>query len=179
MTEAYETGSVEESDISGDEENEENSSIGVVLQRTHQKKNRVPSGLWTISQQTTIEEFVKKTLYKCAPVMDAEQFQDGAIFGGFASVLNMEADDFTPQQRKSLIAMTKYRLDQTRSRDRKIAFRNMSTYSFEIAHCVNECIEQSANVHRQISLGESGYFGKIDADKELLGIWKGAPPKES
>lgn len=115
-------------DSSDDEEGERNSAEGVLVAKKNQKKVRVPPGTWGLGQEVAVEDFIKEKLYKFAPILDTESFEaDDALFNMFAVELRMNGREFTREQKKSIIAMTKYRLDQTRSRDRKIAFKNAST----------------------------------------------------
>jgi len=109
-----------------DEEEGTNKALGVIIPRKNKKRQSNNTGVWTISQQSAIDSYIKNVIYVRAPVMDTESFKDDTVYSKFASTLNMTVDEFSEEQKKSLISLTKYRLDQTQSRDRKMAFRNMS-----------------------------------------------------
>ena len=114
----------DEDDDQGDDDRI-NTAEGVLVPKTSQKYVRAPTGVWEYGQDVAIENYIKREIYKAAPILDTSVFRDGEIFKLFEKELRMDGK-FSQAQQKSIIAMTKYRLDQTRSRDRKIAFKNMS-----------------------------------------------------
>lgn len=130
MAEESEGNSDVEGDKSNDDEEDDDISAGVEETKRYSGKNRIKAGLWSFSQLTSIEDLIKNYIYVVAPIVDTTSFSaDDGMWKLYHKALNMsEGQEFTQQQKKSLISMTKYRLDQTRSRDRKIAFRNLGTY---------------------------------------------------